>query len=288
MARDSFRVAALQPFEPRNADDNAQMQDSAWSLAEDAAAQGGAVVVFPEFFNVMGIPADRAHRFIEDCRPQLDQAKAYCRRHGAWLLLPLVEQRQGKRFNTAHLVNPDGEIAHTYDKTHLTIGEKRDYDLTPGERICAVDTDLCRIGVMICYDVYFPEVVRILALDRSQLILFPSLQRSDTEEGTMLLNRVRAMDSTSYLVRSSFGQKVGHVYKPGMMYGGSCVVGPDGSILATAGRFEGTATAQIDPHTPWQRQRCGGMGPQPVRQFLDEDRRPELYGAVSGEKQRPG
>ncbi|MDP7347463.1 MAG: carbon-nitrogen hydrolase family protein [Phycisphaeraceae bacterium] len=276
-----FKVATIQPFDPHSREDNGRMQAGAWDLVRRACDAGATLVVLPEYFNVMGISATAVHEVIESTGTQVELAQRICEERSVWLLLPLIEQRGERRYNCAHLFDPGGNVVHTYDKTHLTISETRDYELTAGEDITTVDTSLCRIGVMICYDIYFPEVARVLALQGVQLILFPSLQRSDVEASTMLFNRVRAMDAQSYLVRSSFGQPRGSAYKPGMMYGGSCVIAPDGSILASAGRHEGFATAVIDPHTPWQRQRCGGMGPQPVAQFLNEDRRPERYGPIS-------
>ena len=284
MNREPFAVAAIQPFEPRNADENVEMQETAWELASEAAGRQARLIVLPEYFNVMGMLPRQAVAAIDDTGPQRSRAAEFCRDHGTWLLLPLIECRDGKRLNTAHLLEPSGNMAHTYDKTHLTICEKRDYGLTAGESITVVDTHLCRIGVMICYDVYFPEVARVLSLLDADLILFPSLQRSDTEERTMLLNRARANDSSCYLARSSYGQKRGCAWKHGMMSGGSCIVGPDGSVLANAGRHEGIAAAVIDPHTPWRRPPCGGEAPpQPVREFLDNDRRPELYAPIAEE-----
>lgn len=278
---DTFTIAAIQPFEPRSGADQPQMASTAWKLAEDAAAGGAKLLVFPEYFNVMGVAPAEARGNIENTRLQREAAASFCRDSEVWLLLPLIEKRDNGVFNTAHLFDTGGQIVHTYDKTHLTIGEKRDYGLTAGDRIDTVDTPLGCIGVMICYDVYFPQVSQLLALRGAQIILFPSLQRSDSEENVMMFNRVRAMDATAYFVRSSYGQRRGAAFKPGLMHGGSCVVGPDGSVLANAGHHEGIAAARIDPHTPWQRQRCGGMPPQPVREFLLEDRRPQLYGPIS-------
>ena len=281
MPQHPFTVAAIQPFVPQDAADNREMQETSWRLCESAVTNGARLVVLPEYFNVLGIPPDQADAAIQDCTAVRETATQFSRRHDMWLLLPLIEQRHGNRYNTAHLFGPEGHIIYTYDKTHLTIGEQRTYGLEPGKAITSVHTELGMVGVMICYDMYFPEVAQLLALNQTQLILFPSRQQSDNEEAVMLMNRVRAMDSSCYLIRSSYGQRTGTAYAPGMQYGGSCVVAPDGSVLASAGRHEGLAIAQIDPKTPWQRTRCGGMPPQPVRQFLSEDRRPELYDRIA-------
>jgi predicted amidohydrolase len=284
MTETTLQVAAIQPFVPANETETEEMHKSAWNLVQRAAEEGARLMLLPEFFNVMGMPAKRAVQAAGDTEAFRSKAADLCRQNNAWLLLPLVERRGNHTFNTAHLFNPAGKIAFTYDKTHLTITERQEYGLTPGERIETIQTDLGRIGVMICYDVYFPEVARVLALQEVDIILFPSLQRSDTEDRCMVLNRARAIDSQAHLIRSSFGQRRNKPYLPGMMYGASCVIGPDGAVLASAGRHEGIAAATIYPKRPWLRPRCGGVGPQPVRTFLHEDRRPELYKIVVREK----
>jgi|ETNmetMinimDraft_15_1059895.scaffolds.fasta_scaffold02776_4 predicted amidohydrolase len=272
-------VSAVQPFQPLDAEDCQSMQKRGWALARQAAQRGAKLIVLPEYFNTFGLPPDQVLAASRVTSTQKEMASRFSREFGAWLLLPLIEERQGKRFNTAHLFDRAGDIVHTYDKTHLTVGERDAYALTAGDKIDVAETPFGLVGVMICYDIYFPEVARILSLKGARLILFPSLQRSDTEEGCMLLNRARAMDNTCFLIRSSYGQKSAGAFVPGNMYGGTCIVGPDGSILANAGRYEGLAEATIQPSWDWQRPRCGGMPVQSVREFLNEDRRPALYAA---------
>ena len=283
MSETGFQVAAIQPFAPDGPQEHAEMQEAGWWLANEAAGGSARLIVLPEYFNVMGLDTPALIRRCAESDADRRRGAEFCRRHGVWMLLPLVEQRPDGRFNAAHLFAPDGEIVHTYDKTHLTITERREFELSAGERISVVETDLGRIGVMICYDIYFPEVSRMLWLQGAQIVLFPSLQRSDTEQGCMILNRARAVDGCCYLVRSSYGQRAGGAYVPGRMYGNSCIVAPDGSVLANAGRHEGMATAVVDPATPWRRPRCGGYEAQIVREFLGEDRRPELYDPISQE-----
>jgi len=281
MSRRRINVAAVQPSVSSNAEENEAMISSAWELSRRAADQGAQLIVMPEYFNVMGLERDALIRRSQETEAVRARAADFCRQTKAWVLLPMIEQRSDGRFNTAHLFDSSGEIVFTYDKTHLTVTERRDYALIAGSAIDVVETRLGCIGVMICYDVYFPEVARVLSLRGAQIILFPSLQRSDTREGCMLINRARAMDNTCYLVRSSYGLKRGEVHRSGMVYGASCIVAPNGIVLADAGYFEGVAFATVDLGWPWKRPRASGMGPQVVRDFLTEDRRPELYGLIA-------
>lgn len=271
------RIAAVQPAAPTGAEGQATMMAAGWRLAAQAAERGAELCVLPEYFNVLGLRGEAFARAAHEAEAVLDAGREHCRRTGTWLLLPLVAERGGRRYNSAHLLTPAGETALIYDKTHLTITERRDSGLTAGAALPVADTPFGRVGVMICYDVYFPEVARLLFLQGVDLILFPSLQRSDTPERCLLLSRARAVDTTCHLVRASYGLPAGEDYAPGKVYGGSCVIAPDGTVLAEAGLYAGLALADVDLRTPWSRPRCSGADPEPVRAFLREDRRPELY-----------
>lgn len=281
MSTQPITIAAVQPAVASTSDDHPRMVATAWELAAQAVEQGAQLLVLPECFNTIGLDPEETKHQAQQAEAFVDAARERCRQLGVWLLLPVIEQRGELRFNAAHLITPSGEIAFTYDKTHLTITERRDLGLTPGEWIPVVDTPLGRLGVMICYDVYFPEVARLLSLRKVDAILFPSLQRSDTPERCMLMSRVRAMDCACHLVRAGYGLPATEAYTPGKVYGQSCVIEPDGTVLADAGLHEGLALAQVDLHTPWTRHRCSGAPPEPVRDFLQEDRRPELYGDLT-------
>lgn len=275
------RIAALQPVAPSGASAQAATMAAGWRLAAEATERGAELLVLPEYFNVLGLRGEAFAQAAREAPAVVEVGREHCRRTGTWLLLPVVEERGDQRYNAAHLLAPTGETALTYDKTHLTITEREDLGLTPGKTVPVADTPFGRVGIMICYDVYFPEVARLLFLQGVDLVLFPSLQRSDTPERCLLLNRARAVDTTCHLVRASYALSAGEAYAPGKVYGGSCVIAPDGTVLAEAGYYEGMAVAEADLQTPWARPRCSGAASEPVRDFLGADRRPELYGPLA-------
>ena len=86
------------------------------------------------------------------------------------------------------------------------------------------------------------------------------------------------MDTKAYIARASYGRRADQPWKAGLMFGQSAIVHPDGTVLANAGHYEGIALAHIEVPFAWQRQRCGGYPAEPVRRFLREDRRPDVYG----------
>lgn len=273
-------IASIQPPEGNDAASHAQAVSEGWRLVERSAARGADLIVIPEYFNVCGLEASAIRRTAAEGQEFLADAMARVRRLAKWLLLPMVVNDEGARYNRAHLLAPSGDVAFHYDKVHLTVSEREELGLSAGDRIEPVDTPLGRIGVMTCYDVYFPEVARALGLLGAQIILFPSLQRSESEEIARIITRVRAMDAWAWVVRSSYGQPADRPFRPGMMFGGSCIVSPDGGVLADAGRHAGAAFAEIDPAVSWQRPPCHGKPPEAVAEFLKRDRRPPLYKAL--------
>ena len=279
-ATGDFGIVTIQPHEPRDAAELVAMHTAAWAIADQAACDGARLLVLPEYFNAMGLSPEQVR--VEATRTDRFHAAAreLCRRRSCWLVLPLIECRGGAWLNTAHLYSPAGECVFTYDKTHITESERDVYGLTPGDKLGVAQTPFGCLGIVICYDIYFPEVARALALQGAQILVFPSLQRSDTPERCMLLNRSRAVDSQAFLVRSSYGQPPDTPHERGRCYGGSCVIAPDGTVLADAGLYGQAAEASVDPQWQWSRPTCGGMPPKSVREFLSADRRPELYGLI--------
>ncbi|NOZ20741.1 MAG: carbon-nitrogen hydrolase family protein [Planctomycetes bacterium] len=279
-------VAAIQPPEPRTEYGIATeaMIERGLAWVAEAARQGADVALLPEYFNVFGLEKDALHaaaeRISDLCRRVAERTRA----NNMHVILPLVVKCGGRYFNRALILDPRGvEIGH-YDKVHLTITERDDYDLAAGGALPVFKTAFCMVGVMTCYDVYFPEVSRILGLKGAEIIFFPTLQRSEQEEVCLLQARMRAMDSFAYIVRSSYGRPAGAKAVAGAMRGGSYIVRPDGVVIADAGAEEGMTIARIDLDNPWRRPRCHGAPPAVVRDFIMEDRRPELYARlVEGE-----
>ena len=127
------------------------------------------------------------------------------------------------------------------------------------------------------YDIYFPELWAGLYRHEPDIIFFPSLQLSDHGMASEALLKARAMDTKAYVCRSSYGRAEELPWKAGQMFGQSAIIHPDGTVLASPGHYEGFGVARIAAPFAWQRQRCSGRGREPVRSFLQEDSRPDVY-----------
>lgn len=154
---------------------------------------------------------------------------------------------RGEIFNTAILIGPTGEILARYRKTHPFCTELRSRGgwVTPGDRVAVVDTDLGKIGMIICFDGDYPELSRIQALLGAEIIARPSalLRSADIWE---LTNRARAYDNHVYLIGAN---AVGADPAGTLYFGNSMIVTPIAEVVARAATHEGWVSAKLDPET---------------------------------------
>ena len=272
-------IASIQPpfSETKSVEDNGRMIEAGFKLLIEALKKDVAFACLPEFFNCFGIATAELGAAGENWQSILERTRGLAREYSSHIVLPMVVPVDGAHRNRAYVIDGTGEIAGFYDKTHLTVAERDDLGMVAGDEIKAFDTEHGRIAVVICYDVYFPELLVAVRAQRPDMVFFPSLQRSDHELANAALLQTRAMDTQAYIVRSSFGCPLDVPWSKDMMFGQSAIVHPDGTILANAGHYEGIALAQVTMPFAWRRNRCGGYGPMTVRDFLDQDRRGELY-----------
>ncbi len=179
-----------------------------------------------------------------------------------WLSAPLAEaakklgvyvvfgtyergEERGVVYNSAALIDPCGEIAGVYRKTHLFPTERKSAGgwSTPGTKPMVVETELGNIGLMICYDGDFPELARCEAIMGAEMICRPSaLLRSF--EIWELTNKARAYDNHVYLLACNMvGPDAGHNY----YFGHSMVVSPIAQVQALARGTEEVIAVELDP-----------------------------------------
>jgi predicted amidohydrolase len=170
-------------------------------------------------------------------------------RLGIYLVQATYErgERRGEVFNSSILIGPSGEILGRYRKTHPFFTELRSRGgwVTPGDQVAVIDTELGKIGMIICFDGDYPELSRIQALLGAQIIARPSafLRSADIWE---LTNRARAYDNHVFVIGAN---AVGADPAGVLYFGNSMIVTPIAEVIARAATHEGWVSARLDPET---------------------------------------
>ena len=160
------------------------------------------------------------------------------------LMGSVVEREEYNLFNTAVLINPEGQIAATYRKIHLFGYQSEERRLLkPGNKLGLGETSWGTIGMTTCYDLRFPELYRKM-VDRGALFFFiPSAWPLSRLDAWRLFNRARAHENLAYLVSCNCAGSNG-----GISYAGhSMIVDPLGKVIAEGGEDGCFVTAELDP-----------------------------------------
>lgn len=178
--------------------------------------------------------------------PLVQQVAGWARRrHTPVQLGSLVEDGgDGRLYNTALLLDADGQVVLEYRKIHVFGYQSLEAQLlTPGDRADVQPTEFARVGMTTCYDLRFPELYRILVEKGAEFLLVPAAWPAARLEHWRLLTRARALENQTYLVACNAAGSQGEVE----LAGHSCVVDPWGQVVAEAGDGEQVLYAEIDP-----------------------------------------
>jgi predicted amidohydrolase len=247
---DRLRVACVQMSSRA---DKAANLERAEALVARAAATGADVVVLPEKWNLIG-NAEALHAGAEPLEGESVSAmSAWARRHGITLVGgSITERREGreKLSNTCFVLDPEGELAAVYRKIHLFDVEVgglvyRESDAEePGDEPVVVDVEGWPTGLTICYDVRFPELYRILALQGAELVTVPAHFTLYTgKDHWELLLRARAVENQYFVAAAA---QIGETLPGRLSYGRSLIADPWGTVVAMAPDEETVIAAELD------------------------------------------
>jgi len=240
------------------------------ATAAQARAQGADLLITPEMaLTGYAIGPERAAALAEPSDGPLAHAVAdIAQRHGIAIVYGYPEHNPAaKPFNAAQAIAPDGtQLAH-YRKTHL-FGDLDRAQFSAGEAAPQVFRWRgWRLGLLICYDVEFPETVRGLALQGADAVLVPTANMVGFDEVQNILVPARACENRLFVAYANACGDEGHMH-----YGGLSTVADDqGATLARAGREPGLVLATLD-HAALQTAR--------PHSYLN-DRRTDLYGPLT-------
>ncbi len=231
--KDKIKIALAQISSKRE-DKEANFQKIE-KLTIKAKEQGADLAIFPEMSLTGYVVHDQFYELAETIPgPTVEKAEALAKKTGMHIIFgmpELSEKTQATIFNTAVFVGPKGLIGKyrkMYLPTHSVFEEKRYF--RPGYQTAAFQTDIGNIGLCICYDIFFPEVLRLIRLKGAQLIVCisasPAVRRSYFET----LTCARAIENTAYVAYVNLAG----VQDGLQFWGGSRLVSPNGDVLAKA------------------------------------------------------
>jgi predicted amidohydrolase len=225
----------------------------AQKLVAGAAGDGARLIVLPEMFNVIG-DADVLRASAEPLDgPSLRWASDQARRHGIWLVAGSIMERVGGQervFNTSCLFDPEGERRAVYRKIHLFncdvpgASYHESATVMPGCDIVRTEAAGVSLGLSVCFDLRFPELFRVLALDGARLIALASAftERTGRDHWEVLV-RARAIENQVFLIAAN---QVGASTPKLRWFGRSMIVDPWGVVLAQAPDRECYIVADLD------------------------------------------
>jgi len=202
---------------------------------KQAKERGAKLVIFPELSLTGYISRNLTYELAEPIPgPTIHSLEKVTKRESVYLVFGMLERSEKARavlYNTAVLLGPDGFIGK-YRKMHLpthsVFEEKRYFRL--GYEAPVFETDIGKLGLIICYDVFFPELSRLLRLKGTQLIICISASPAVRRELFEVLTVARALENTVFL---AFVNLVG-IENGLQFWGGSKIITPSGSIITQA------------------------------------------------------
>lgn len=216
--------------------DKRQNIETMKKMAKSAQRIHADLIAFPELSLTGYTVRDRAYEMAETVPdgPSLQEIETLAKNANVHIIFGMIEKAakaEAVLHNTAVLVGPKGYIGKyqkMYLPTHSVFEEKRYF--RPGYHTPIFQTDVGRIGLFICYDVYFPEVSRLLSVKGANLIVCISASPSVRRGFFETLTAARAMENSVFL---AFVNLAG--IEDGLQFwGGSRVIAPSGSIITQA------------------------------------------------------
>ena len=269
----SFSVALIQ--QPVPTDAKAAVEAAIGKIRE-AAARGANIICLQELFNAPYFckvtDAERFDLAEPIPGPTVERMQALAKELGVVIIVPIFERRgAGVYHNSAAIVDADGALLGVYRKMHIpddplyhekyyfTPGEIYQHDETrPAAGFRVFKTKFATIGVLICWDQWYPEAARITALMGAQVIFYPTAigwhPKEKAEWGTAQADAWRTAQRAHAIANGVFvaaANRVGFEAEPGTdgleFFGHSFIADPFGRLIAEAGTDPAILVASLDP-----------------------------------------
>lgn len=257
------------------------------ALVREAAGGGAQIVLIQELFELPYWCKDQDPKWFAEARemadnPTIAHFAALARELGVVLPLSVFERANAAYYNSLAMIDADGRVLGTYRKSHIPDGPgyQEKFYFRPGDTgFCVWETAFGRIGCAICWDQWFPEAARAMALMGAEMLLYPTAIGSEPQDPTLDSRRhwQRVMQGHAganlmpLVASNRIGEERGETCAA-TYYGTSFIAGPTGEIRAEAPQdAEAVLVEAFDLDAIRVQRDAWGVF---------RDRRPELYGAL--------
>jgi omega-amidase len=225
---------------------------NAQKMIEDSALQGADIIILPEMFNC---PYDSScfSRFSEKYPGETGSLLSMLADlHSVYIVGGSIpELDKSNIYNTSYSFGRNGALIGKHRKIHLFdinveggIRFKESETITAGSAVTVIETEFCKIGIAICYDMRFPELIRKMTLSGAKIIIVPAAFNMTTGPAHWhLLARTRALDNQVYFIAASPARDEEASYAA---YGHSLIADPWGKIISEASASQEIIFSEID------------------------------------------
>ncbi|WP_077367919.1 carbon-nitrogen hydrolase family protein [Anaerosalibacter sp. Marseille-P3206] len=244
-----MKVGICQMIVKEDKDENIKR---ASNMIRNAASNGSDIIVLPEMFNC---PYENKYfpMYAEEFPGKTTNTLARLSKElGVYIVGGSIPEKDNNIiYNTSYIYNREGNLVGKHRKVHLFdiqvengIKFKESDTLGYGKEVTVFPTEFCKIGVAICYDMRFPELIRLMALEGAEVIIVPAAFNMTTGPAHWeLLVRTRALDNQVYFIAASPARNQSASYHA---YGHSSVVNPWGTVISEADEKECIIYGDID------------------------------------------
>jgi len=265
--------------------DRKRTLDKAEQLVRQAAAAGAQIILLQELFETPYFCQQERYEYltiatIPENNPAIQRFKSIAKELGVVIPVSFFEKAGNVQFNSIAMLDADGQMLGIYRKTHIPDGHSYEekFYFSPGDTGFRVwDTAYGRIGVGICWDQWFPEAARCMALMGAEMLLYPTaigsepiLNVDSRDHWRRCIQGHAASNIMPVIVSNRIGTEKDETEMT--FYGSSFIAGPHGELLAELDRVtEGMITYTFDLGAIEEIRRGWG---------IFRDRRPELYSSL--------
>jgi predicted amidohydrolase len=223
----------------------AMNMDRAVDYIARARKEGADVLCLPEMVATANVPRDLEYYAEEYPGEFTRRFRRAARENGINVIAPYLVRSGNRVYNQATVIDRKGAVVGFYRKVQPTAAESR--RIASGREFPVFDLDFGRCAVMICMDIYFPEIPRIYAFKGAEVLFWPTVSHGPTQEALRTQLTARALDNSLVVAESNLANHPPYAPYSGRFRPATArIIDHNGDVIAQTGRRAGIAVAAVD------------------------------------------